>query len=139
MGTNALIHVTPEDYLDSLGKLIGSLRNMDSSVFVSELLPRDDNLRPLSDEVSGTLRQIVPDSNRIPHPNISHAYLYDAVHLRNKALPGERFSAVQLFARDFYISRYQKEPLDSRISRSLSGDHGKPRSRSNSRNRTHGQ
>ena len=115
------------------------LGNMGSSVFVSELLPRDDVLRPLSDKVNEILRQIVPDSNMIPHPNISHAHLYDAVHLRNNPLSGERYSAVQLFARDFYISRYQKEPLDSRISRSLSGDHGKPRSRSNSRSRTHGQ
>ena len=139
LGTNDLNHSSPEEYLSSLSDLVRCLSEKGSDVYVSELLPRlDDNL-PLTDKVNSRIRQLFPKELVIPHPRISHTHLYDEVHLRRNTNEGEKYSGVQLLAIDFYFSRYGKEPMDSRISRSLGGDLKKPRSRSNSRNRDLGR
>ena len=138
LGTNDLNRMSPGDYLHALSELVNMLSSKGSVVFVSELLPRKDGNQPLTDKVNKMMRQLIPEENRIPHPAITHDHLHDEVHLRNNVNEGEKLSGTQLLARDFYIKRYNKEPIDSRISRSLPGDYRKPRSRPTSKNRTHG-
>ena len=139
LGTNDLNQVSPGEYLSALGDLVQRLGDMGCEVFISELLPRKDGNRPLTDKVNHMIRQLVPEGNLIPHPDITHDHLHDDVHLRNNINNGEKLSGTQLLARDFYFKRYNKEPIDSRISRSLPGDHRRPRSRPNSKNRLPGQ
>ena len=56
------------------------------------------------------------------HREIHHQHLFDKVHLRKSVLKGERYSGVQLLARDFYRALIGTDPQDSRITMSLSGD-----------------
>ena len=104
------------------------------TVYVSELLPRKDGNQGLSDPVNDMLHNLVPEGNRISHPTITHAHLYDEVHLRRNINEGEKYSGAQLLAIDLYRAVYKTVPMDSRISRSLSGDR-----RSSSRNRLTGR
>ena len=139
LGTNDLNHCSPEEYLKSLHDLVHCLSGKGSDVYVSELLPRSDGNKPLTEKVNSQIRALFPKELVIPHPHITHAHLYDEVHLRRNTNDGEKYSGAQLLAIDLYFSRYGKKPMDSRISRSLGGDFKKPRSRSNSRNRDLGR
>ena len=139
LGTNDLNHGSPQEFLSSLLQLSKHLAEEGSEVYVSEILPRLDANLPLTDQVNSMLRNTIPEEYLIPHPQILHTHLFDEVHLRRNTLTGELYSGVQLLARDFYRSRFNKDPMDSRISQSLGGDQRRPRSRSNSKNRNSGQ
>ena len=91
-------------------------------MYVFEILPRADEFRESSIAVNRLLAKHVADSNRVTHREIYHQHLFDKVHLRKSVLKGERYSGVQLLARDFYRALIGTDPQDSRITMSLSGD-----------------
>ena len=129
LGTNDLNVVSPQQYLSALLDLVQYLESKGCKVLVSELLPRTDGNRGMTDKVNIMLKDLFPEISRIPHPNISHAHLYDEVHLRRNVNNGDQFSGVQLLSIDFYRAVYHCDPMGSRISRSLGGDHRRPSSR----------
>ena len=142
LGTNDINQGPPQDFFKSLEELLDFLISKGTAVFVSELLPRTDGHKPLVDQVNANLKVFITTdptqtSKLIPHPHISHNHLFDEVHLRHDPIEGEKRSGTQLLAVDLYLSQYGKEPMDSRISRSLKGDQRNQRSRSNSRYKGH--
>ena len=121
LGTNDLNVVTPEEFIHALDNLTQYLSQEGCNVFISELLPRTDDNRGLCEPVNRRIHDLVPESNRIPHPKITHTHLHDEVHLRRNVNPGDKFSGVQLLAADLYKGIYNRDPIESRIAR-IGGD-----------------
>ena len=123
LGTNDLREMSPTDFVMNLGNLVQYITsNISSEVYVSEILPRADEFRESTIDVNRLLAKHVAENNRVTHREIHHQHLFDKVHLRKSVLKGERYSGVQLLARDFDRALIGTDPQDSRITMSLNGD-----------------
>ncbi len=123
LGTNDLKSHTPGEFFNNLTNLVSDISNKwDGKVIVSDILPRCDKFEEKVTPTNTLLAHSIPISNRVIHDEISRIHLHDKVHLSRNVSPNNKYSGTQLLAKGFYRSVYGRDPIDSRISRSLNGD-----------------
>ena len=123
LGTNDLKTQTHVEFFNNLTNLVTDITNKcDGKIIISNILPRSDKFEEKVQPTNRLLAESIPETNRVIHDEISSIHLHDKVHLSRNVPPSQTYSGTQLLAKGFYRAVYGRNPIDSRISRSLSGD-----------------
>ena len=122
LGTNDLKSSSPQQYSILLLELVQLLRLLGCEVYVSEILPRNDQHEWKVESSNSNIRRMISTPYRIDHPVITKDHLYDDVHLGAATVNNEKYSGSQLLGRDIYHKLYGRSPLDSRIPANMPGD-----------------